>query len=156
MPEELLPRMTQIFAETKLSVDDAEYVVVGFLLEQVEAALALLSQVAEPFLAAVVDKDEVTLVLPWEAWEPLRDQADEFEEARGYRLITFDLPADLGVVGFIATLSSLLAEADVSLFSVSAYTRDHMLVQEEDLDQAAQVLSDFIQRCQDALKESER
>jgi hypothetical protein len=145
--------MIQIFAETKLYIDEAEYVVVGFPLERVEGALALLPEVAQPFLTAVVDRAEVTLVLPWDTWQPLRDETDQFEEARGYRLITFELPADLGVVGFIATLSNLLAEAGVSIFSVSAYTHDHMLVQEEDLDQAVKVLRDFIQRCQQALQE---
>jgi hypothetical protein len=110
-------------------------------------ALFLFSRLGAPFSAAVVDKDEITLLLPWESWRQVRDEVEVYDEARGYRLITFDTPTDLGLVGFIATLSELLAEAGISIYSISAFTHDHILVQEEDLVRAVNLLSDFIELC---------
>ncbi len=154
MSEELPPGLTHIFGHTQLHTDDSEYVIVGFSREQVADALFLFSRLGVPFSTAVVDRDEVTLLVPWESWQQVRDEVDSYDEARGYRLITYDSPTDLGLVGFIATLSGLLAEAGISIFSVSAYTRDHMLVQEEDLGRAVKILREFIADCRSRLEQS--
>lgn len=147
MFKKLPPGLNYAFAQTKLHTDNTEYVIVSFGTEQVTGALFLFSRLGVPFSVAVVDKDEITLLLPWESWYQVRDEIEVYDEARGYRLITFDTSTDLGLVGFIATLSDLLAEAGISIYSVSAFTRDHILVQEEDLGQAIKVLSDFIEWC---------
>lgn len=147
MSNELPPGLTHIFGQTQLYTDRTEYVIVSFPPDQVTDALFLFSRLGIPFSTAVVDKDEITLLLPWDSWYQVRDQAQSYDEARGYRLVTFDIPTDLGLIGFIATLSSLLAEAGISIYSVSAYTRDHILVQEEDLDRAIELLQDFIEEC---------
>jgi hypothetical protein len=152
MFNELPPGLTHVLAQTRLHTDDAEYVVISFAPEQVVEGLFLFSRLGVPFSTAVVDKDEVTLLLPWEAWYQVRDEAQSYAEARGYRLITFDTPTELGLIGFIATLSSLLAEAGISIYSVSAFTRDHILVQEEDLGRAVEVLEAFFAECRSGLE----
>jgi hypothetical protein len=145
--KKLPPGLNYAFAQTRLHTDNTEYVIVSFATGQVTDVLFLFSRLGVPFSVAVVDKDEITLLLPWESWYQVRDEIDVYDEARGYRLITFDTPTDLGLVGFIATLSNLLAEAGIGIYSVSAFTRDHILVQETDLDRALQVLSEFIEWC---------
>ena len=147
MFKKLPPGLNHAFAQTKLHTDNTEYVIVGLAGERAADALFLFSRLGVPFSAAVVDKDEVTLLLPWESWHQVRDQAHAYDQALGYRLITFDTPTDLGLVGFIAILSDLLAQAGISIYSVSSFTRDHVLVQENDLSQAIKVLSDFIEWC---------
>ncbi len=147
MSVELTPDLTHTFARTQLHTDEVEYVVVGLAPEHVAQALFLFSRLGEPFSTAVVDKDEVTLLLPWESWVQVRDEMAAYDEARGYRLITFDTPADLGLVGFIAALSAVLAEAGIAIISISAFTRDHVLVQQEDLDRAVEALSSFFGDC---------
>lgn len=147
MSRQLPPGLTHIFAHTRLHTDDTEYVIVSFPTDRVAGALFLFSRLGVPFSTAVVDKDEVTLLLPWESWYQVRDEADSFDEARGYRLITLDTPTDLGLIGFIATLSSLLAEAGVGVLYVSAFTHDHILVQEADFDRATRALGDFFAEC---------
>lgn len=152
MFKELPPGLAHVFAQTQLHTDNTEYVIVSFETQQVVEALFLFSRLGVPFSTAVVDKDEVTLLLPWESWCQVRDEAGACDEARGYRLITFDIHTDLGLVGFIATLSSLLAEAGISIYSVSAFARDHILVQEEDLDRALEILSGFMADCRASLE----
>lgn len=101
-----------------------------------------------PFSAYVYDKDEITLVLSQEIWDQVRPQVTALAVSSGYRLITFDVPLDLGLVGYLATLAAVIADAGVSIFPVSAFSRDHILVAEADFDRAWKVLYAFIRSCQ--------
>ncbi len=51
------------------------------------------------------------------------------------------LPFEL--VGFLARIASVLADADVSIFAISAYSTDHVLVSADDLDTAVERLEDL-------------
>lgn len=59
---------------------------------------------------------------------------------RRYRMVTFlgDLPLDL--VGFLASVSSALAQMQVPIFVISSYRADHLLLLEEDLDKGIEAL----------------
>ena len=145
---DLPPGLLHVLAQTRLYTDGREYVVVSVPLEALYEGTALLAKVVEPFSAAVVDKDELTLVFPTEVWGAVREHLPERLEAAGYRLITFDLPLDLGLVGYLATLTDVVAKAGVSMLAFSAYQRDHLLVPEADFDQVWRALDEFIARCQ--------
>ncbi|MBN1178898.1 MAG: ACT domain-containing protein [Anaerolineae bacterium] len=144
---ELPVGLRHVLSETRLHTDDREYVIVSLPLDQLHEGMAALAQRAEPFSAAVVDKDELTLVMPGDVWRAARDELDWEEEAAGYRLITFDVSLGLGLVGYVATLSHVVAAAGVSQLVFSAYQRDHLLVPSEDFERAWAALSDFIDAC---------
>ena len=146
---ELPVGLRHVFAETRLYADEREYVVVSMPLTALYDGTAMLAKMGEPFSVAVVDKDELTLVFPRDVWDVARDALDWADEALGYRLITFDVSVELGLVGYIATLINVVAEAGVSLLVFSAYQRDHLLVLEEDFDRAWAALTTFIDSCQD-------
>lgn len=59
---------------------------------------------------------------------------------RGYRCLRVEGPFDLGQVGVLAALAGPLAAAGVSLFAVSTYDTDYLLVQGDNLPRAAEVL----------------
>lgn len=146
MPSSLL----QVFARTCLYTDEQDYAIVDLPLSALDRA-ALLLEVMEPFSTLIVDKDEVTLVLPTESWAVLREQFSEAEAAEGYRLITLDLPLELGLVGYIAKLTETVARAGASLLVFSAYQRDHLLVPADDFDRAMEALEALISTCQERL-----
>jgi len=54
----------------------------------------------------------------------------------GWRLITFDMVLPFGLVGFLAAVAGALARDGISLFALSAYTTDHILVRDFDLTRA--------------------
>jgi hypothetical protein len=58
----------------------------------------------------------------------------------GWRMITFDMVLPLSLVGFFAAVSGALAEAGVNLFTISAYTTDHVFVKDQKLDIAIRAL----------------
>lgn len=57
-----------------------------------------------------------------------------------WRMITFDMVLPLSLVGFFAAVSGALAEAGVNLFTVSAYTTDHVFVKAPKLETAIRAL----------------
>jgi len=57
-----------------------------------------------------------------------------------WRMITFDMVLPLSLVGFFAAVSGALADAGVNLFTLSAYTTDHVFVKSQKLETAIKSL----------------
>jgi hypothetical protein len=81
--------------------------------------------------------DEITIVI-----EESRE-GDFIEIQRGYRLLSFDMVLPFGTVGFIARISKALADEGISIFVISSYTTDHILVRDEDLAKAVRKLEEI-------------
>ena len=59
---------------------------------------------------------------------------------RGWRALKLEGPFDLSMVGVLASVASPLAEAGASIFAVSTFDTDYVLVREEQLDLAIDTL----------------
>lgn len=77
---------------------------------------------------------EVSIVCPT-AVAPPSDDAHA-----GWRLLTVRGPLQFDLTGIMAALAGALAAAGVSLFAVSTYDTDHVLVKSADLDRAVKAL----------------
>lgn len=88
----------------------------------------------------LMDSEEVTLMLDDTDFANLRSELANSRIEGGYRLLTFDIELDLGVVGFMAEVSSILAEAKVPIMALSAFSRDHLLIKQADLATALKAL----------------
>lgn len=132
--------------QTTLAGDDELYRLVRFPAGAVTVAAGIVAEVGSPFCAMLVDRYEVTLIVPEDAVEEFasRLQGTTMESAR-YRLITFDvvLPPDL--VGFMAAVSAAVARAGVSILPFGAYSRDHILVRASQYDDAIAALKSLIE-----------
>jgi uncharacterized protein len=71
---------------------------------------------------------------------PADNVPDHVAAERGYRLLAVRGPLDFGLVGVVAALSAVLASAAISIFVVSTYDTDYLLVRGADLDRAAAAL----------------
>ncbi|HSN87420.1 MAG TPA: ACT domain-containing protein [Thermoanaerobaculia bacterium] len=67
---------------------------------------------------------------------------DGWKAERGWRCLEVKGPLDFSLTGILASLATPLAEAGVSLFAVSTYDTDYVLVREESLDRAIRALRD--------------
>jgi hypothetical protein len=86
--------------------------------------------------AVVKDDRETTCVI-----EESRLGAQKYLGIEGdWRMITFDMLLPFSLVGFLAGVSGALAEAGVSIFTISAYSTDHVFVKSRDLDNAVKTL----------------
>jgi hypothetical protein len=80
--------------------------------------------------------EELSLVLPEEGAPSGR------RVEKGWRCFKVHGPLDFCLTGVLASLASPLAEADISIFAISTYDSDYILVREWDLDKAKGVLLD--------------
>ena len=59
---------------------------------------------------------------------------------RDRRLLQIEGKLAFALIGVLASVAGPLAEAEISIFAVSTYDTDYLLVSEKDLDRATQVL----------------
>ncbi len=59
----------------------------------------------------------------------------------GWRCLKVEGPLDLSEIGVLASLTGPLAEEGISIFAVSTYDTDYLLVKKNDLKKAVTVLS---------------
>jgi hypothetical protein len=91
----------------------------------------------EPALVSVTSTpDELSVVCPAE-FVPA-----EASVRRGWRLLTVRGPLEFTLTGIMASLAGALAAAGVSLFAVSTFDTDHILVRAADLDLAIAALTE--------------
>lgn len=122
------PTAETLFKQAALYTDNIDYAVIHLPPAATVAGAAVLAEAAHAFSVLIVDKDEVSLVMPQNLWEDYAPRLPQHRVETGFRLITFDLPLEFDVIGFMALVSRVLAEANVSLLAISAFSRDHVLV----------------------------
>lgn len=91
------------------------------------------------------DKWEVTLLLDETDFETMRVGLREARVEKGFRLLSLDIELDFSVVGFFAFVSQKLAEANIPIIALSAFSRDHFLIKQADLALGLKVLSEFVE-----------
>ncbi len=142
--------MLPFFAGTKLIVHPDDYVVVSVQPAQSAEAHRLRFR---PFSSVTYDHGEVSLVVRASEWAINEFRFREAKVEGPYTLITFDIALDLSLVGYLSVVSSLLAENGVSIYALSTYLRDHILVKKEDSEKAVEALTRLIERSNLLLKE---
>lgn len=131
----------QALAQAALYSDSAAYTLLRLPGQAVIAAAGVIAEISEPFCALIVDKDEVSLIIPSDALADFANRLPgHIASPQAYRLITFDLELDLALVGFMARVSKTLAEAGVSILPLAAFSRDHILVPAAQFDIAMSAL----------------
>ena len=134
----------QALQAAQLYSDGIDYRLLHLPPNAIMAAAGVVAEIGEPFAALIVDKDEVTLVIPADAVDVfarrLRDH--RFGDAT-YRLITFDLELEPTLTGFMARIATALAEAQIPILPLAAFSRDHLLIPSAQFDAAWSVLKNL-------------
>lgn len=91
------------------------------------------------------DKWEVTLLLDETDFQTIRYAVREAKTQGNFRLLSFDLELDFTAVGFLAEITRIFAEADISIVALSAFTRDHVLIKQTDLAKAMRILGEYVE-----------
>jgi hypothetical protein len=90
---------------------------------------------AGPFVSITRTEAELSVVCPARA-VPAGAQAE-----RGWRCLRVAGPLGFGMTGILASLAGPLASSGVSIFVVSTYDTDYLLLQDRDLDRGTHALS---------------
>ena len=111
--------------EIRASVRRKEYAI---------ARVATVPALSDRIFAVVTDGAEITVVAE------LHSGLEVLEEEKPFRIISFDTKLPFDLIGFLAYITKLLADQNISLFAISSFSTDHILMKEVYLDKAMEVL----------------
>jgi len=86
--------------------------------------------------------NELSLVCPTNQI-PKIPKESILERNDGWRLITFVAKLDFGMVGFMSKVSTALAKEGISIFVISTFDTDHLLVKQKNLEKTKKVLENL-------------
>lgn len=136
----------ELLRSAKVEVAPGMFAVVGMTREHLLRLLAdnsMSPRMSAPFMI-FMDPHEVTLILDDVDLGNIRPGLGSSKIERGYRMLTFDIVLDLSVVGFMAEISRILADAGISILPLSSYSRDSLLIKQDDLATALKALGPFV------------
>lgn len=90
------------------------------------------------------DQHEVTLVVEESDWQRIRHAAGDVKVEKNYRLVTLDIELPWSVIGYFARITEILADAGISIGALSSFSRDHLLIKQDDLPTALRVLGEHV------------
>ena len=90
---------------------------------------------ASAFFSITRTADELSVVCDEEV------VPNEIVSEIGWRCIMVHGPLEFSMVGVLASLTMPLAEAGISIFALSTYDTDYLLVKQDDLEATIEVLS---------------
>jgi hypothetical protein len=138
--------ITELLSRARVEIAPATFYLVGLrhedwarLLENPE----LSPRGSAPFML-LKDEHEVTLLLDETDWHTIRHAVRDARIEGDFRLLTFDIELDWKTVGFLARVTRLLADAQISTGALSAFSRDHLLIKQDDLGNALRVLGEHV------------
>lgn len=137
----------ELLNKTRVEVSPETYFVVSLqdsewhkLLENPE----LSPRMTAPFMI-FKDKWEITLVIDETDFQTCRHAIRDAKIESGFRLVSFDLEMDFSIVGYFAEITKILAQANIPILALSAFSRDHLLIKQDNLAKALKVLGEFVE-----------
>jgi hypothetical protein len=135
--------MKAILSQTMVKEHREDYSIVYIDPGEDEEARTVLRNL-KPYSSITYTVDEVSVVLRSMDWENLKENFRVYKVEGPYRLFTFDIVLDLSIIGFLSVVSTALADSGVSVYAVSTYLKDHILVKKRDAARALSVLNGLI------------
>lgn len=116
----------------KLKLDNGKYVVCR--LEKNEKIPTWIN--TEKFYSITKTEDELSIVC-------LDENIDEnIKCEKGWRVLKIQGPLDFSLVGILSKISVILAENNISIFAISTYDTDYILVKEESIEKTIKVMTE--------------
>ena len=138
--------VSDLLRETRIEVVPADFVLLGLshqnwvrILENPE----LSPRAESPFLI-FRDGREVTLLLEENDYQRIRHLVRDAKIERGFRVVTLDIELPWNVVGYLARVTETLAASEIPVGALSSFSRDHLLIKQDDLGRALRVLSEHV------------
>jgi len=138
--------ITELLRATKIQIAPAAYVLLGLSSQDWSRLLAepeLSPRHNAPFMI-FRDSDEVTLLIEEDDWMRIRHGVRDAKVERDFKLITFDTALPWNVVGYLARITELLAQAGIPVGVLSSFSRDHLLIKQQYLGKALRALGPHV------------
>lgn len=115
-----------------------------------------------PFFSITRTEDELSVVCPEKRLPPAgsrpegtgdspdegrhhrcRNEAAFMLTERNWRALQVEGPLDFSLTGVLSSLTAPLAEAGISVFAISTYTTDYLLIKQEAMERTLKILGRF-------------
>lgn len=87
------------------------------------------------FFSITKTSDELSIVCPQD------NIPNDIKCERDWRILKVEGPLDFSLVGILASISAVLAKEGISIFAISTYDTDYILVKNNDVDKAIKSLT---------------
>lgn len=88
----------------------------------------------EEFFSITRTEDELSIVC-------LQDKIKkDIKCEKNWRVLKIEGPLDFSLIGILSKISTLMANNDISIFAISTYDTDYILIKEESINRAIEVL----------------
>ena len=92
------------------------------------------------FLSITRTREELSIVCPQQFVDITNPNLSSITVERDWAMLKVEGPLDFGLTGILASLAVVLAQASISIFAISTYDTDYILVKQECLADAVSVL----------------
>ena len=89
--------------------------------------------------ANIIDQNEITVIID----QSKITENDVIEIKKDWKILTFDMVLPFELTGFMAEVSKSLAAEKIAIFVVTAYSTDHILVNEGDMPKTKEKLEEL-------------
>lgn len=142
------PNIVDLWSRTALKVWPERYSLVKLPARLVLDLSRLFSEVHGTFAMITANTTELSILVEESLWSECDLRRLTIAVDGPYRVITLDVTMELGIVGYLAPFLKCLSEGGVCVFANCAFSNDHLIVQNEQLDDAIEILDSFIKSCQ--------
>ena len=136
----------ELLKKAKIEVSPETFAVISLTSEEWLKLLEspeLSPRMTSPFMI-FKDRWEVTMVLDDTDYGTVRHAIRDSKVEKNFRLLSFDVELPFDVVGFMAQIAKILADAEISILPISSFTTDHVLVKQDDLSNALKSLRGYV------------
>lgn len=87
-----------------------------------------------PFWSITKTENEISIIIKEEELD------SNLKAERGWRYLKVNGPLEFNLYGILVSIANPLANQKISIFAISTFSTDYILIKEEDLDKAISVL----------------
>jgi len=143
IPKDLL----KLYAKTRAEVLPEDYLIIKLPLKETVVIEDKIKLIRDVFFSLIINKEEITLIIPDNEWKKISDSFLELKIERTYKIISLDLPLQWTVTGYMSYIVRLLSEVGISVGTISCYSKNYLLIKKHDIFMAIQILTNFFSEC---------
>ena len=135
-------KVRKLWAKSNLIIWPSDYWIVAFDHADKPNVLRWLEGIGgqESYLSIIFDNHEISVIVADEHWQEQREKMPFRQEYGLLRGITFDVPLDIEVSGYLRPAIDRLADAGISVVPQCALIYDHIFVNVKDSKDAIHIL----------------
>ncbi len=137
--------LRKLFRRTKLVVLPEDYLMIRLPVDAKPIPGEWYRPLTTRYAVFVREPKDITLIIPRRKWLRMQTMFSQSQVSEPMKVVIFDIELGINVYGFIAAISRVLADDQISIMPVSSFHRDHILVRKTDLPRTVRSLRHFLQ-----------